>query len=91
MINGRILITTITIDQWVQEAIETDVEHKASQDEAQDVTDWHLPRTTQIGWGRIESRLHDHCEAWSFGANDRKLIEGIVRPIYEEARKFLDL
>lgn len=91
MIDGRILISTAELDRWIQEAIETDVERSLLIAEAQTPPDQSFARMRQTGWARIESLLDDHCVTWSFGAKDRKRIVGVVRPIYEEARKFLDL
>lgn len=91
MINGRILISNVEIDRWIKQAIETDVERKQLNAEAQDEVDRQFARSSPNGWIRIEALLDDHCQCWSFGAEDRKLIVGVVRPLYEETRKFFDL
>jgi len=91
MIDGRILISSVEIDRWVKEAIETDVERMQLRKEAQDEFERQYAHSSPTGWTRIEALLDDHCATWSFGAKDRKRIAGVVRPIYEEARKFFDL
>ena len=91
MINGRILISDITINRWIQEAIEADVERVTLAAEADNEADREWARTANTGRARIDSLLDDHCECWCFGRADRQLILSVVLPIYEESRKFLDL
>jgi len=91
MINGKILISNVEIDRWIKQAIEVDVERKQLNAEAQDEFERQYARSSPNRWTRIEALLDDHCETWSFGAGDRRLIVGVVRPLYEETRKFFDL
>jgi len=91
MIDGRILVSDLTVNLWVQEAIETDVERKALHDNIQCESDREWARMAITGRARLDSLIADHCECWCFGREDRRRIERLVLPIYEEARKFLDL
>jgi cytidylate kinase len=59
--------------------------------EADNNVDRELARMASNGRARIDVLLDDHCEAWCFSRTDRQLILSVVLPIYEEARKFLDL
>lgn len=83
IVDGVILVSRYTLNKWVKDAIEHELEYQQREHHQADV----LCPTN--GAFYLNCYIETHCIAWDFEGQNRQNLINLVFGEYEEYRKFL--